>query len=207
MKWGERILMLVGFGFMVWCGGIVLQTHLFQARLKAHLANIPKTNWDSHSTLPRPRSHSDFMGQIDIPRIGLTAVILEGSDDRSLRLGVGHISGTAFPGEPGNVALAGHRDTFFRSLRKIRQNDDIRLTTLDNSSTYRVDWVKVVSPDDTEVLRSDNRSILTLITCYPFNFVGSAPKRFVVRAHHGPEATTIPGNASTMVADDSRPDL
>ena len=81
----------------------------------------------------------------------------------------------------GNVALAGHRDTFFRGLRKIRVNDEITLTTLSGSYRYRVDSTKVVKPEETEVLEDDG-DILTLVTCYPFNFVGSAPRRFIVRA-------------------------
>lgn len=175
--------MLTGLSLLVWCSGIIIQTDLFQSRAEGYLSNISKIDWHSNSTIPRPQSNLDFIGQINIPRIGLTAIILEGSDDRSLRLGVGHISGTALPGEQGNIALAGHRDTFFRSLRNIRPNDEIRLTTFTNSSTYRVDWAKVVGPGDTEVIKSDSRSLLTLVTCYPFYFVGTAPERYIVRAH------------------------
>jgi sortase A len=98
-----------------------------------------------------------------------------------LRRAVGHIRGTPLPGQQGNVALAGHRDTFFRGLRKVLVNDEITLTTLSGSYRYRVDSTKVVKPEETEVLEDDG-DILTLVTCYPFNFVGSAPRRFIVRA-------------------------
>jgi sortase A len=108
-------------------------------------------------------------------------MILEGTDEGTLRLAVGHIPGTPLPGRQGNVALAGHRDTFFRGLRKIRVNDEITLTTLSGSYRYRVDSTKVVEPEETEVLEDDG-DILTLVTCYPFNFVGTAPRRFIVRA-------------------------
>ena len=103
-------------------------------------------------------------------------------DEGTLRRAVGHIRGTPLPGQRGNVALAGHRDTFFRGLRDIRVNDEITLTTLSGSYNYRVDSTKVVKPEETEVLEDDGDDILTLVTCYPFNFVGSAPSRFIVRA-------------------------
>lgn len=127
------------------------------------------------------------LGRIEISSIGLAAMILEGVDPRTLRRGVGHIPGTAFPGQPGNVALAGHRDTFFRALRNIRKEDEITLETLDGSYRYRVDLTQVVTAADTEVLNSSDDAILTLVTCYPFSFVGPAPKRYIVRAHRIPE--------------------
>jgi sortase A len=109
-------------------------------------------------------------------------MILEGTDARTLRRAVGHIPGTAFPGQPGNVAIAGHRDTFFRALRNVRLDDEIILATLDGSYRYRVDSIKVVGPEDTKVLDHSSNDILTLVTCYPFYFVGPAPRRFIVRA-------------------------
>ncbi len=123
------------------------------------------------------------MGRIEIGTIGLSAMILEGTDGKTLRRAVGHIPGTALPGQQGNVAIAGHRDTFFRGLRNSLKDDEITLTTLSGSYRYRVDFTKVVEPEDTEVLDRSDDAILTLVTCYPFYFVGPAPKRFVVRAH------------------------
>lgn len=123
------------------------------------------------------------MGRIEISTIGLTAMILEGIDEGTLQRAVGHIPGTPLPGQRGNIAIAGHRDTFFRGLCKIRQDDEITLTTLSGSSRYRVDSTNVVEPEETEVLDAADDDLLTLVTCYPFNFIGSAPKRFIVRAH------------------------
>jgi sortase A len=123
------------------------------------------------------------IGRIEISRIGIDVIIAEGTDGKTLRHGVGHLKGTALPGEPGNVAIAGHRDTFFRALRNVRQDDEITLTTLDGSYHYRVDWTKVVGDDATEVLSDSDEATLTLVTCYPFYFVGPAPSRFIVRAH------------------------
>jgi sortase A len=126
------------------------------------------------------------LGQIEISSIGLTAIIEEGDGGRTLRQAIGHIPGTALPGQQGNVVLAGHRDTFFRPLRNIHKGDEITLTTLDASYRYRVDFTEVVEPQDTEVLDASDKAILTLVTCYPFYFVGPAPKRFIVRASRMP---------------------
>ena len=123
-----------------------------------------------------------LIGKILIPRLGITAVVDEGVDGKTLALSVGHIPTTALPGQPGNVGIAGHRDTFFRPLRNIQRNDIITLTTLRGEYRYRVVSTKVVGPYDIAVLASDGNEILTLVTCYPFYFVGSAPDRFVVRA-------------------------
>ena len=105
-----------------------------------------------------------------------------GSDAKTLRLAVGHIPGTALPGEVGNVGLAGHRDTFFRRLRDIEPDDLIRILTPDGTYAYRVERTDIVTPADVWVLDPTSEPTLTLITCYPFTFIGSAPERFVVRA-------------------------
>jgi sortase A len=124
----------------------------------------------------------DLLGRIEIPRLGMKVAILEGTRSRTLRLGVGHIGGTALPGEPGNIGIAGHRDTFFRGLKDIRASDEIQIQTPTGLSDYEVDWVKIVPPDDTAVLAPSAESDLTLVTCYPFYFIGAAPQRFVVHA-------------------------
>ena len=127
-----------------------------------------------------------MIGRIEIPRLGVSTIIRAGSDARTLRLAVGHISGTAYPGEPGNIGLAGHRDTFFRRLRNIRVNDEIRIVTPDETYTFKVEDTSVVKPRDTWVLNSTPTPVLTLVTCYPFTYVGSAPNRFIVRASQQP---------------------
>jgi sortase A len=113
-------------------------------------------------------------------------MIEEGDNGRTLRRAVGHIPGTALPGEPGNVVIAGHRDTFFRPLRNIHKGDEITLTTLDGVYRYRVDFTEVVEPQNAEALDASPDAILTLVTCYPFYFVGPSPKRFIVRASRMP---------------------
>jgi sortase A len=129
------------------------------------------------------------LGRIEISTLGVEVMILEGVEPRTLRRAVGHVPGTALPGEQGNVALAGHRDTFFRALRDIDKDAEITLTTLQGSYRYRVDSTTVVEPQAVEVLADSSGATLTLITCYPFDFIGHAPKRFIVRARK------IPGSA------------
>lgn len=124
-----------------------------------------------------------LIGRIEIPRVGVSAIVLHGIDNKTLRRGVGHIPGTPLPQHDGNFGLAGHRDSFFRALKDIRLEDTIELTTLDGTFEYKVEWTKIVEPDDTYVLADEGIPSLTLVTCYPFYYVGSAPKRFIVRAH------------------------
>ena len=123
------------------------------------------------------------LGRIEISTIGLAAMILEGTDARTLRRAVGHIPGTPLPGRQGNVVITGHRDTFFRPLNNIRKDDEITLTTLYGAYRYRVDLTEVVAPEDTDVLADSGDAVLTLVTCYPFYFVSPAPRRFIVRAY------------------------
>jgi len=124
-----------------------------------------------------------LLGRIAIPRLGILVAIVEGTTSSALEVGVGHIEGTALPGEPGNIGIAGHRDTFFRGLKDIQLGDEIRLEAEGGTSHYRVDTVQIVAPSDTSVLAPSSASAITLVTCYPFHFIGAAPQRFVVHAH------------------------
>jgi sortase A len=130
----------------------------------------------------RTAANGGVFGRIAIPRLGVSVVVAEGVDKDTLRRAVGHIPGTALPGRPGNIGISGHRDTFFRPLRNIQQHDLITLTTLLGEYRYRVVSTRVTSPSDVAVLDPGANEILTLVTCHPFYFVGSAPNRFVVRA-------------------------
>ena len=122
------------------------------------------------------------IGRIEILRLGVSALIVEGTGDPILRRATGHIVGTAMPGERGNVGIAGHRDSFFLPLRNVQQDDLITLDTLRGEYRYRVVSSKIVAPTDVAVLNPDESEILTLVTCYPFYFIGAAPNRFIVRA-------------------------
>jgi sortase A len=130
----------------------------------------------------RPVAEGAAIGEIRIPRLGLMAIVAEGESTGVLQRAIGHLADTALPGESGNVVLAGHRDTLFRSLKWIRIGDAIALNTQYGDFEYVVEWTTVVGPEDVDVVQSTARSTLTLITCFPFAYVGPAPKRFVVRA-------------------------
>ncbi len=122
------------------------------------------------------------LGQIEVRRIGLSAVIRSGMDAATLRKSVGHVAATPLPGEWGNSVLAGHRDTFFRGLRGIERGDVIRVVRAGSTIEYVVDGLAVTGPEAVEVMRPAGDRRLTLVTCYPFGYIGPAPRRFVVTA-------------------------
>jgi sortase A len=125
---------------------------------------------------------SDPLAVLRIPKIGLEVAVLDGTDDLTLNRAVGHIADTPRPGENGNVGIAGHRDGFFRGLKDVVCGDTMELETLSGKETYRVDDIWIVNPEDIQVLDPTPGRALTLVACYPFYFVGSAPKRYIVRA-------------------------
>jgi sortase A len=123
------------------------------------------------------------LGSIDVPRLGLSYVLLEGTDDRTLDKSVGHVEGTAAVGSAGNISVAGHRNTHFRKLEWIHRDDDIVVTAPNGARyNYRVEWIRLFKPADIQVLDASHGPALTLITCFPFEYVGSAPLRLIVRA-------------------------
>lgn len=127
-------------------------------------------------------SAGDVVGRLEIPRLSLSTVVFEGADEDVLERGAGHLPGSALPGGRGNTVLAAHRDTFFRPLRDIRVGDTVRVHTPRNDSVYIVESARVVEPEEVDVLKPTAKPALTLITCYPFRYIGPAPERFVVRA-------------------------
>lgn len=194
----ERLLILVGIVCLGYFVYVTAETALYQAyetrELDAILAGAPEPRPAVATTVevtppieralpPRaaPASGS-LLGRLEIPRLHVSAIVRAGSDARTLRLAIGHILGTALPGERGNVGLAAHRDTFFRRLGEIRVDDQVRLVTPGGTFTYRVEGTRVVEPQDVWVLDQTTDPALTLITCYPFRYIGSAPQRFIVRA-------------------------
>jgi sortase A len=186
LRWSQYICLLIGIGALSWCAYGTADAKWTQASLERVLAGVRGRTRPFHprALAAGPASQeTSLVGRIDISRVGISAIVLEGDDTRTLARGVGHIPGTALPGWSGNVGLAGHRDTFFRALHDIRLGDDILVTTLQDSYRYRVVSSEIVSPDETRILDASALPSLTLVTCYPFHFIGSAPKRFIVRAH------------------------
>jgi sortase A len=166
------------FGILAlgYAGFVFADSHTYQA------LEIKKFQQAGRLSEPHILVEGDAIGEIQVPRLGLNAIVVQGNSPASLRRAVGHISKSALPGEWGNVALAGHRDTFFRPLRDIRLGDEIRFKTRERSFEYRVESIEVGAPTDIRVLESSTGHDLTLLTCFPFHFVGPAPKRLVVRA-------------------------
>jgi sortase A len=188
LRWVERLLLIVGIVCLGYYAYASAETMLYQAyenrELDAILNARPAVvSAKAAAAIPtREVARGATVGRIEIPRLGVSAVIKAGIDARTLQLAVGHIPGTAFPGEGGNMGLAGHRDTFFRRLRDIRPDDAIRVTTPSGRFNYVVERTDVVEPKDVWVLDPTPDPALTLVTCYPFTYVGSAPQRFIVRA-------------------------
>lgn len=181
-----QALIVIGMLTLSYTAGLRLYGGAYQAyQQKAFLESLKASKSGSlSSTAAEPGSPKTqaVIGRLDIPSVNLSVMVLEGVGDSELRLGAGHVPGTALPGEPGNVGIAGHRDTFFRPLRKIQENDVITLTTLQGAFRYRVEKTWITLPDDIAVLESNSETVLTLITCHPFSYIGAAPDRFIVRA-------------------------
>lgn len=131
---------------------------------------------------PRFLSEGDMVGELEVPRLQLDTIVVQGDSSATLKKAVGHLPDSALPGQWGNVALAGHRDTFFRPLKDIKVGDEIRLKTPERNFEYRVESIKVVGSRDVGVLKSSTGHNLTLLTCFPIYYVGPAPKRLIVRA-------------------------
>jgi sortase A len=165
-------------------------------RVNSESAEAPKpappTSQPQVAAPPGPQS---VIGRLEIPRLNLAVMVREGADESTLSRAVGHIPGTALPGNVGNVGLAGHRDTFFRALRNIRADDTIEMQTTAGTYRYVVKSTRIVTPRDVSVLEASGGETLTLVTCYPFYYVGSAPKRFIVHAallRDAPKVTLSP---------------
>ncbi len=169
-------LLALGYSVYAVVDGRVYQSYQ-QAKFEAKLENGKREP-------PPPRiAEGGVIGEIQVPRLHLKAIVVQGDSHTILRRAVGHVPETALPGEQGNVALAGHRDTFFRPLRNIRLGDAITLKTSDRDFQYVVESTAIVASSEVGVLEASTGRTLTLITCFPFDYLGPAPNRFVVRAH------------------------
>jgi sortase A len=193
LKWAQRALNVCAVLLLGYCGFALVDSWIFQSResrdldrrLREQHAATEGTPQPGSSTSPEgePAAATDgLIGRIEIPRLLLSVIVFEGVDKATLRRAVGHIPRTALPGQPGNVGLAGHRDTFFRSLKDVRIKDEVQFSTLKGIFKYEVESLRVVEPDNIGVLASAGENVLTMVTCYPFYYVGPAPKRWIVRA-------------------------
>jgi sortase A len=182
-----RGLLVVGAGLLVWWLWVAVDGLAFQATVDRRLESLGRPMRarplvEVAKATRREAEESGIVGRIEIPRLKLSAPVLEGTTGRALRRGVGHVEHTAYPGEHGNVGLAGHRDTWLRALKGVERGDLIRVRTPDGSFVYAVESFRVVAPDRGDLLHETWQPRLTLVTCYPFKWVGAAPHRFVVFA-------------------------
>lgn len=188
LKWAQGALLVVAVFLLGYYAFAVWDARRYQEQQGLYLDQLPPDEQAASIGAPRQEPEvltyqdDELVGRIEIDRLGISVIVAEGISAKTLRRSVGHIPGTALPGQSGNVGLAGHRDTFFRPLEGIRMNDIIVLSTRAGEYRYRVVSSQIVSPNDVAVLDPTGSDILTLVTCHPFYFVGPAPNRFIVRA-------------------------
>jgi sortase A len=174
------LLVLLGLAVVLASGFALFWSEELQ---RLYVPSLPSTEHSASLKTPDVRVQKGSpIGMLEIPRLGLSSIVLEGDDAGALLVGVGHLSDTPFPWHGGNSVFAAHRDTFFRPLAGIRRNDVITFSTADAEFEYVVTETKVVRPTDLAVLDATPSATLTLITCFPFDYVGPAPNRFIVRA-------------------------
>jgi sortase A len=188
LKWAQRALLACAVLLLGYCAFALADAWRFQRRENLDFNRLLRDRGAASLGAPVAAANG-LIGRLEIPRLSLSAIVVEGIDRATLRRGVGHIPGTALPGEAGNVGLSGHRDTFFRPLKDLRTKDEIRFSTLKGDFRYEVESLRVVEPGDVGVLAPSGENVLTLVTCYPFFYIGAAPKRFVVRARQAPPRT------------------
>ena len=202
VKWLERVLIAVGVVCLGYYGYKSAEAREFQRQQSAAFESLlapvappaPTAAPSAPGALRAPSAPSapgtpsalalgsSVVALLDIPRLELSTPVLSGDDAATLDIAAGHLPDTPQPWESGNSAIAAHRDGLFRPLRNIRVGDEVRVRTLEGEFTYRVRETKIVLPTDLSVLAPSDKPMLTLITCYPFNFIGNAPKRFIVHA-------------------------
>ena len=181
-QYGFTVIGTIALGY---CGAVRLSARLYQEGIvrvfdrERDRKSSSAISEMSQAPVPEP---GDLVGKLEIPRIGISVIVVEGVDRTELEHAAGHIPGTALPGQPGNIGIAAHRDTFFQPLAAIRPGDTMTVGTIEGMYRYRVTSTQVVRPQDISVLYPIGWDTLTLVTCYPFHYIGAAPERFIVHA-------------------------
>ena len=197
LRFGYRLILWLGVAALLYAGGTAAYAVVYQryqwwkferARVSAIARNVEQEGASSKvikaaimEETADPRE-GEVVGKLEVPRVGISVMVFQGIEDDTLAVGAGHVPATPLPSRAGNVAIAAHRDTFFRKLQGIKAGDSIQFATTGGNYEYVVDSTEIVDPQDTQVMESRAYPELTLITCYPFYFVGAAPKRFIVHA-------------------------
>jgi sortase A len=223
--WAEMVCLAIGFGLVGWWGWNQAATVVSQswanyelnaelrhenATLLGYVGDIfrgsedvePPARAERPATPPAtPRAipqTGDLIGRIEIPDLKISAIVRQGVDDGTLSRAVGHVPQTALPGQTGNVGIAAHRDTHFRNLKGVKVGDTLRMVTPEGTYEYAVESMKIVRPKDVYVLDPTPDPVMTLVTCYPFNYIGNAPKRYIVKAKQIGVAQTAPDAAAEL---------
>ena len=203
--WIERVLLGTGIVCLVWWGAVSRQATRYQREQRAALEGM-RPSAPAVVDASVALATGSLIGSLEIPRLRLSAMIAQGDDDATLKVAIGHLPDTPLPWHEGNSALAGHRDTFFRPLQDIRVGDELRISTRHGDFRYQVRKTMVVGPNDVWILDPTDRPTLTLITCYPFSYVGKAPRRFIVRAERGGRNYAVGPRGLTQPGDDEAGD-
>jgi sortase A len=187
-RWASRALFALALICLVYYSIVIVHTWRYQRAAKSQVEQMVSIERPpaARTVVPdaaKPLKSGELIGRVDIPRLKLSAAVAEGDDDKTLGKAVGHLPDTPLPWQRrGNVALAAHRDGLFRKLENIRIGDDVRILTERGDYHYQVKKTHIVDPDDVWVIAPTETPTITLITCYPFSFVGNAPHRFIVQA-------------------------
>jgi sortase A len=197
MRWRQQSLVWCQYAFLAlgllalgYCAKSLTRSWLYQRWARQQVRKMPYTAASSTGFAAKQQKKTSSSGlremspiaRLEIPRVHISAMVAEGTSSRVLSRAIGHATGTALPGQPGNITLAAHRDTFFRHLRDVRWGDMIELKVQGHEYRYQVRFTAVVGPKETWVLKPTEKEALTLLTCYPFHFIGPAPDRFIIRA-------------------------
>jgi LPXTG-site transpeptidase (sortase) family protein len=186
LRWLERALFIGAVAcatwiYVTWKDATFYQLYAKNEMDRVAAGELPPDAWRP-SIVQSVNPRDSLIGVLSIPSVEMSVAVVEGDDDQALRIAAGHLPDTPLPWEKGNSALAGHRDSFFAPLARVSGGDEISLTTRHGILRYRVVFMTIVGPDDLSVLGTSDDAALTLITCYPFGYLGSAPQRFIVQA-------------------------
>jgi sortase A len=182
VRWLARLLIVVGATALAWAAFQVVSAAWYQRQIEDALESLRRMPAIEGRPTPDTLSVGEPIGTLEITRVGLTGVVVEGDEDAVLDRAIGHLPDTPLPWHEGNSALAAHRDTLFRPLRSVRLGDVLRLKTPHGDFDYQVRETLIVKPQDVWVLDPTPVTTLTLISCWPFDYIGNAPERFIVRA-------------------------
>lgn len=196
LRWLQRLAVAGGTACLMWVGVVTLRAELYDRQQRSvfeQQRSAAAASARVEPAFPATAAKGDVLGLLEIPRLGFSELVVHGDDDDTLSVAIGHLPDTPLPWHTGNSAMAGHRDGHFRPLKDIKVGDVITLATRQGTLRYVLRDTKIVMPDDLSVLAPTDTRTLTLITCYPFSYIGNAPQRFIIRAEAIDDAARASG--------------